>query len=215
MCSSDLNVIQLFEVTGYYRKTKVAKTYNKETQSIIAEFTLPTVKSDYYESYPVGFNSTNSFIRSIMIEHEEGYYPAYTNNVYAHLSNTGIRIVLNMANNFEQNVAGKKIRIELAKLSSIIEKDRYSMDETVCGTWIDGRNIYRRVYSKTDLTPIIIDDASDIDDIIKLKAISTGIWSNNTKYTYESGYNVSPVVIDISYDNLSRSEEHTSELQSH
>ena len=171
--TKDANVIQLFEITGYYRKTKVAKTYNKETQSIIAEFTLPTVKSDYYESYPVGFNSANSFIRSIMIEHEEGYYPAYTNNVYAHLSNTGIRIVLNMANNFEQNVAGKKIRIELAKLSSVIEKDRYSMDETVVGTWVDGRNIYRRVfhldgpyYNEDASIPLSFND--DIDNTINL-----------------------------------------------
>ena len=208
--TKDANVIQLFEVTGYYRKTKVAKTYNKETQSIIAEFTLPTVKSDYYESYPVGFNSTNSFIRSIMIEHEEGYYPAYTNNVYAHLSNTGIRIVLNMANNFEQNVAGKKIRIELAKLSSIIEKDRYSMDETVCGTWIDGRNIYRRVfhldgpcYNQDASIPLSFND--DIDITINLTGTAKAARNGTTieiSTQYQSTDNLFAVYRNINSGNL-------------
>ena len=194
----------LWGIVGYYRKTKVAKTYNKELQSVIMEDVLPTTKQNYYLNYPNGFNKSNSIIRSMSVDYSDtyGYAPAMAFNIYAHLCDQGIWIVVGNSPHFD-TVAGRGFCIELAKLSSIIEKDRYSMDETVCGTWIDGRNIYRRVYSKTDLTPIIIDDASDIDDIIKLKAISTGIWSNTTKYTYESGYNASPVVIDISYDNLS------------
>ena len=195
--------VALYEVTGYYRKTKVAKTYNKETQSVIVEGefvdNLATIQ------YPPGYDKDNCIVRSMTLQnpYDSGLWSTGYHFVLCVVMNeTNITVgKSSFVSSGSLNLNGRKVRVELAKLSSVIEKDRYSTDETVCGTWIDGRNIYRRAYSKTDLTSITIDNASDIDDIIKLKAISTGTWSDATKYTYESGYNASPVIIDISYDN--------------
>ena len=186
----------LWGIVGYYRKTKVAKTYNKELQSVIVEDILPTTKQNYYLNYPNGFDKSNSIIRSITVDYSDtyGYAPATAFNIYAHLCDQGIWIVVRNSSYFD-TLAGRGFRIELAKLSSVIEKDRYSTDETVCGTWIDGRNIYRRVFHLDgpycNVSPTIpVDFGDDIDYVIDTRGTGNALVNGKTiqlTTQYQSG----------------------------
>ena len=175
----------IYSILGYRKKTKPAKTYNKELQSVVLEGTLDS-KVKGFIPYPEGFNMKNCIIRSsAMIENPD--YNGSTNiDKYLQITAYGMTALLTptgvMVNQISESsidlssYAGCKFFIELAKKSSIIQKDLYSTTETVVGTWIDGRPIYRRVYeyngtaSNTSVF-MDVDNADDIDMLIDIRAM--------------------------------------------
>ena len=181
----DGNALGMYSVYGYYRKTKTAKTYNKELQSVVLEGTFDS-KVKGFIPYPEGFNMENCIIRSSAMVENSDYNGSTTIDKYlqitaygmtALLTPTGVIVNQISASSIDlSSCAGCKFFIELAKKSSIIQKDLYSTTETVVGTWIDGRPIYRRVYEYNGTasnTSVLmdVDNADDIDMVIDIRGM--------------------------------------------
>lgn len=68
------------------------------------------------------------------------------------------------------------------------ELPEYSTDETICGTWIDGKPIYRRIVSgnRSGQAETSISYSNwNVDELVDIKPI---IYSNNNDYYYNSPY---------------------------
>lgn len=177
----------LYSIVGYKRKTK-ASTFNKELQSVILESVF--VNSTCIFQYPEGFNKDNSFVRSVIFEYagDESKFGDSSEIKYSTANNENnitVEVVRGDRN-------GLKCMIELAKKSSVIEKDKYSAEETVVGTWIDNRPIYRRSYHidgpitiNSQYTNLpVTEDPDDLDQIINCKGFCKSTDSNNISYGY-------------------------------
>ena len=75
------------------------------------------------------------------------------------------------------------------KLTNLIT---YSTTETVVGTWIDGKPIYRKVINSTIANIQSLINNLNIDTPIRFNGLADSkygyAWAENTRYTAESGY---------------------------
>ena len=181
-------VITLYEIIGYKRKTKPAKTYNKELQSVIMEDSIQIGVRNHLTPYPDGFNKDNCIVRSVLFSNGDGtWYEAlsYGDSMYIlRLNETGIYIDFGNSS-ITRNI---DIVIELAKKSSVIEKDKYSTTETVIGTWIDNRPIYRKVIHIDNISgttnTIELDNGNEIDAVINFYGTGNVEWVDGTASIY-------------------------------
>ena len=86
----------------------------------------------------------------------------------------------------DQTIAGRTIAM-------LPDADVYSTDETVVGTWIDGKPVYRKVFKTT--TPAAINTPSNIINIAELQTDTIISVGGNVRATIEGGYYVFPVNI--------------------
>ena len=201
-------VITLYEIIGYKRKTKPAKTYNKELQSVIIEDSIQNGAKNHLTPYPDGFNKDNCIVRSVLFNNGDGtWYDAFSYNdsmFILRLNETGIYIDFGNSST-TRNI---DIVIELAKKSSVIEKDKYSTTETVIGTWIDNRPIYRKVIHIDNISgttnTIELDNGNEIDTVINFYGTGNAEWVDGTPsiytmntYSISNSKNTFVVVIDI------------------
>ena len=65
----------------------------------------------------------------------------------------------------------------------------YSTTETIVGTWIDGKPIYRKCFKKTGTLSNITTDIANIDDVIKMQVLikdNTNNYWRNIPWCYNS-----------------------------
>ena len=179
----------LYSIVGYKRKTK-ASTFNKELQSVILESVF--VNNTCIFQYPEGFNKDNSFVRSVIFEYagDESKFGNSSEIKYSTENNENNIIVAVVSGNRN----GLKCMIELAKKSSVIEKDKYSAEEAVVGTWLDGRPIYRKCFhiDKLDKGNHNIEIGNDINSVLTFYGTTRATWGSGSTGIYKlDSYSVS------------------------